>query len=575
MLPRDIFDSPVPEDALVETSIIFIVGNLMSYSLESLRRERERRTQLEETQVELQSQLRVIEADEKRLATLNQTSSIISQSLKLTQVLDSAMDSVVDVMAVDVVRIYVLDEGTGELVLAAYRNISEEFVRSVSRIKIGEGFNGQVAQTGKSLFVMDASEGNRSTSTMVKQENIRSQLIVPLKSKGKVVGTLCVASHGHRSFFQEEVDLLTAIGNQIGVAIENAHLYQQERKVSEQFRASEQRYRGLFENAHDAIWLKDIEGNIIAANRACIRLTGYSLDELHNLKLVDLISEDSLGTVTSAEEHLLAGAVPGFRDEVKLIKRTGSEAIVQLASSLMYNNGRPAAIQYIARDVTQRKQMQENLRFFLQQIIRTQEAEKKRIARGLHDDTIQSLIVHCQNIDMFSRTKGLTKQASLRLDRLHQQADDIMHEVRRLVQELQPAILDNLGLVPALEWLAADITGYSSIVTRFKVIGVEQRLPNEIELVMFRITQEALGNVYKHSQATSSEIILEFTERKIQVTVSDNGKGFDPPQMVSDLSRYGKVGLARIQEWARLFGGTVDIRTEPDEGTTIIAELPI
>jgi len=575
MLPRDIFVSTLREDALVETSIVFIVGILISYSLESLRRERDRRAQLEAAKEELQFQLRIIEADEKRLAALNQTSSIISQSLELTQVLSSAMDSVVDVMGVEVIRIYILDEVAGELNLAAHRGISDNFVRGVGGIRIGEGFNGQVAQTGEPLFVEDVSEDDRPTRAVVRQENIRSQLIVPLKSKGKVVGTLCVAMHSHRSFTSEEMDLLTAIGNQIGVAVENARLYQQERKISEQIRASEQRYRGLFENAHDAICLQDLEGNIIAANRSCIRLTEYSLEELHNLKLVDLISTDSLDTVAGTQKHLLTGAVPGYRNEIKVVKADGSEAIVQLASSLVYNNGRPEAIQYIARDVTQQKQMQENLRFFLQQITRTQEEERRRIASGLHDETIQSLVVHCQNIDMFSRTKGLNRQASLRLDKLHQQANEIMQGVRRLVLNLQPAILDNLGLVPALEWLAADVTGYSSIVTRLKLIGTEQRLPYEIDLVLFHITQEALKNVCKHAQANSVEITLEYTDRIIQLTISDNGKGFNPPQIVSDLSRYGKVGLARMQERVLLLGGTWEIKSEPDKGTIVTAKLPV
>jgi PAS domain S-box-containing protein len=371
------------------------------------------------------------------------------------------------------------------------------------------------------------------------------------------------------------MDLLTAIGNQIGVAVENARLYQQERKVSEQLRASEQRYRGLFENAHDAICLQDLEGNIIAANRSCIRLTGYSFEELHSLKLVELISKDSLDTIAGVQNHLLTGAVPGFRDEVKLVKADGYEAVVQLASSLVYNNGRPEAIQYIARDVTQQKQMKENLRSFLQQITRTQEEERRRIASGLHDETIQALVVHCQNIDMFSRTKGLSKQASLRLDKLHQQANEIMQGVRRLVLNLQPAILDNLGLVSALEWLAADATGYSSIVTRLNVIGIEQRLPYEIELVLFHITQEALRNVWKHSQANSVEITLEYTDNNIQLIISDNGKGFDPPQIVSNLSRHGKVGLARMQERVLLLGGNLEISSEPDKGTTVTTELPV
>jgi PAS domain S-box-containing protein len=334
MLPRAILSSPVPEDALVETSAVFIIGNLVSYSVESLRKERERRAQLEAAQKELQVHLQVIEADEKRLAALNKTSSIISQSLELTQVLESAADCVADVMGVEAVRIYVLDKEGSQLVLATYRGLSEEFVRDVSRIKMGEGFNGRVAQTGKLLFMEDASENERVARSVVIKENLRSQLIVPLISKGVVIGTLCVAMHSPRSFLPEEIDLLTAIGNQIGVAVVNA-------QAAEQLRTSEHRYRELFENAHDAIWFHDLEGNIITANQACVTLTGYSLEEMCRLKVVSLLSAESLDTIIGIQRRLLGGHAPGHLDEVKLVKKDGTEAIVQLAGSLVYKNGQP------------------------------------------------------------------------------------------------------------------------------------------------------------------------------------------------------------------------------------------
>ena len=112
------------------------------------------------------------------------------------------------------------------------------------RLEVGEGFNGRVAESGQPLFVEDASQDPRLTREVVSKYEIRSVIIVPLSSKGKVNGTLCVAMHSHRWFQPEEIELLTAIGNQIGVAVENARLYQQQQKVAEELRASEERYRG-------------------------------------------------------------------------------------------------------------------------------------------------------------------------------------------------------------------------------------------------------------------------------------------------------------------------------------------
>lgn len=576
MLPRDLLQSPSQEDAIVETMAVFIVGNLANFSIESLRKERQRRSELEAAQTELRSQLQVIEKDEKKLAALNQTSAIVSQSLRLVEILEAAVSCVADVMAVEVTSIHIINHETKELHLAAHLGISTEFASRISKLKLGEGYNGTVAQTGECLITEDAFEGNMATRMPIIKENIRSQLIVPLKSKGKVVGTLCVAMHSRRHFLPEEVDLLTALGNQIGVAVENARLYQQEREVSEQLKFSEQRYRELFENAHDAIWLHDLTGNIITANRACARLTGYSLEELHKLKAVDLLSQDSLDAAKNAEQRLLKGDTLGSLADVSLIKKDGTQAIIQLAISLVSDYGQPTGFQHIARDMTGEKQMQENLKSLLQQVTRAQEEERTRIAQELHDDTIQALVVHCQQIDDFtSSIKGLKKEAKQRLENLYQDANSIIHDVRRISQDLRPAALDNLGLIPALKWLGSKVASYSGISVDVIARGNVRKLPDEAELILFRIAQEALQNARKHSQATLAEITIEFSHSSTRITIADNGKGFEPPQDISALPRYGKLGLAGMQQRAQLIGGILSIKSQPGEGTTLVAELPV
>ena len=576
MLPRGIFISPHPEDAIVEIITIFIIGITVSFSLESLHKERERRAQLEIAEKELKSQLLVIEENEKRLAALNHTSSIISQSLELHIVLESAITSVIDVMGIEVVRIYILDDVNGELELAAHRGISEEFVHGVSKIKLGEGLNGKVAQTGEPLVVEDSSEAPELTKTILKNQNIRSQIIVPMMAKGKVVGTISAAMRSHRQFHHEEADLLTAIANLIGVAIDNARLYQGEKEAKERLRSSEERYRGIFENAHEAILLHDLNGNILAANDACVQLTGYTLDELHDLKATELISTKSLTTLKRLEENLLSLRF-GSKGEVKLMKKDGSETLVEMASSLMFNDGRPVAVQHIARDVTEEKRMQENLKFFVQQITRAQEEERKRIAQELHDDTIQALVVHTRGVENLKKRFDLLPKAEISayLDELYRQANNIISGIRRLSQDLRPAALDRLGLLPAVEWIADRTAEYSGVKIGVQFVGEERRLPDEAELVLFRITQEALRNVWKHAKASKAEVRVEFEEKTIRITIRDDGIGFELPTLVTDLPRFGMLGLVGMQERVRLLNGTLQIDSKPGEGTVITAELTI
>ena len=220
--------------------------------------------------------------------------------------------------------------------------------------------------------------------------------------------------------------------------------------------------------------------------------------------------------------------------------------------------------------------MQQNLRFYLQQATRAQEEERKRISHELHDDTIQALVVLSRQLDaLASGDKGLSEEKRLRLEELWKQTDNILRGVRRLSQDLRPAALDRLGLLPAVEWLASEVKEYSGISTKVNVVGEGRRLPEEVEIALFRISQEALRNVWRHSGATSAEITIEFDENKVRITVSDNGKGFELPENVGDLAKNGKLGLAGMQERAQLIGGVLTVKSETGKGSSITVEMPV
>lgn len=219
--------------------------------------------------------------------------------------------------------------------------------------------------------------------------------------------------------------------------------------------------------------------------------------------------------------------------------------------------------------------MQQNLRFYLQQATRAQEEERKRISHELHDDTIQALVVLSRQLDaLASGKKGLSEENRLLLEKLWQQTDSILSGVRRLSQDLRPAALDRLGLLPALNWLASNVNEQSGIAANIKVAGKERHLSEEAAIALFRITQEALRNVWRHSGATSVEITVEFDESRTRITVKDNGKGFNLPENISDLAKDGKLGLTGMQERAQLVGGTLTAYSQPGKGTTVSAEIP-
>jgi len=459
MLPRLIWMTTAQPDAFLETGFIIALGLLMALWLESMRREQKRRENsveaLQITRQEVQQYLQALENSQKALETVNAIGLVVSQSLDLQMVLETTAERVREVMDLDVSLVFLANKQTGELELRAWRGVSEEFVAGLKGLKIGEGFNGRVAASGQPLVVANPAGDSRLTREVVKQEGIFTQLIVPLKSREQVVGTLTVAERYARSFSEDEIDLLTAIGRQVGIAIENSRLYQQERAF-----AGEQ------------------------------------------------------------------------------------------------------------------KDMQEKLRFYLQQVTRAQEEERKRIAQELHDDTIQNMVLLMRQIDRFATSAGyLTPQQSLFLEELRQRISTVSDEVRRFTQDLRPSILDDLGLLPTLEWLAADVTKNFDIAVVASTTGEPRRFSPDTELNLFRIAQEALRNVWKHSHATMAQIKVDFKPGKMTMTVSDNGRGFEVVNQVDELTRSGKLGLVGMQERAQLIGAKTTVKSVPGKGTTVAVEL--
>lgn len=580
MVPRIVLVSEEPADASVETTGVILVGLLVNLWFEGYQRERERRerllAQLREAQCELRSDLQTIQTRERQLAAVNLVSNTVSQSLELKDLLRRATGMVRRVMDAEIFLGFVVDECTGDLVLEAYEGVSEECAASLDRMKVGEGFNGRVAETGEPMVVTDASHDPRLTRIAVSQERIHSQLIVPAKSKGKVMGTLCVATRRPREFTPEQMGLLGAIGNVIGVAIENARLYQRQRQMAEALAASEKGYRELFENAHDAILVQDLDGRIVMSNAAGLRLGGYSQEDLVGRHVREFLTPEGLEVARDVGRRLLQGEVIDQVYDQQFIKKDRTLAHVKLTTSLITSNGQPRAFQHIARDVTEEKRLQENMRFYLQQVTRAQDEERKRIARELHDDTAQELVALSRQIESFASDSGrLSKHQLQILDEIEGQVDKILEGVRRFSQDLRPSVLDDLGLLPALQWLASDMESHFGIDVGMAVEGTERRFSPEVELLLFRIAQEALRNVWRHSEASRAWLSVEFDNSRTILTISDNGKGFKVPKRTGDLAEAGKLGLAGMEERAHLIGGALRLQSKPGEGAIVTVEAPI
>lgn len=200
-----------------------------------------------------------------------------------------------------------------------------------------------------------------------------------------------------------------------------------------------------------------------------------------------------------------------------------------------------------------------------------QEAERLRIARELHDDTIQSLIAVSQGIDMARNwVASMPEQAVQMLNTAREQAVDTVANLRGLIEDLRPPTLEELGLIAALEMQTEKCT----LQVDMKIKGQPRRLDELQELTLFRCAQEALNNARKHSQAKQVVLSLNYLADGIEMFIEDNGNGFDLPPYLTDLADSGHYGLMGIQERVNQLDGTLDIKSEHGKGIHLSLHIP-
>jgi signal transduction histidine kinase len=215
-------------------------------------------------------------------------------------------------------------------------------------------------------------------------------------------------------------------------------------------------------------------------------------------------------------------------------------------------------------------------RELLHQVVTAQEQERQRIARELHDTTGQALTALGLGFAAASETIHANPPlASRQLGELKKLSMQTLDELRDLIGNLRPSVLDDLGLVPALQGQVREFTNRTGIVAELNLNGHRRRLQPEVETIVFRITQEALTNVTRHAAATHVTIQLTFQTDHLALIIQDNGRGFDPSQALSSQAGRRPWGILGMQERVSLVNGQWDIASVPGQGTTISVTIPL
>jgi signal transduction histidine kinase len=389
----------------------------------------------------------------RELLALSRVSAALSGLWDLDAILGIALDTVLDVMNGTIGGILLLDEQSQTLSYRVHKGFSDRFVAEV-RLRLGEGIAGSVAKTGKSVLLEDISADPRAAyPELVSAEGLKAFISVPLRAKDKVLGVITVASRTVHSFTSNDLHLLYSIGDQLGVAIEQARLTERLRKARERLR-----------------------------------------------KL--------------ARQNLVA-----------------------------------------------------------------EEEERRRIARELHDETSQALsglALQLQAlIDMAEMSGKESSEFIANLKKVQTLTVQVHIDVSRLIADLRPALLDTLGLVPAVRQYAESRLHPLGINVSVETKGAVRRLASEFEAGLFRVAQGVIGNIAQHSKAKNTTILLEYQSDELLIRISDDGQGFNVAE-VTDVEESGRGrGLFSMRERIGFLGGTSAVESQVGKGTTVWARVPL
>ena len=515
----------------------------------------------------------------------------LTQNLSLERVLETLLDYLVRLVPYDSANVMLCDTDQRFVVSAlrryeGYQNIQD------TRAIVFDGLKNPILQsifhTKQTIIIPDTSS-DPGWEIRVGADHVRNWMGVPLVTSGKVIGLYSVDKVEAGFFKPEHARLAETLAAHAATAIRNAQLFEQsqryvgelEERIAERKRAeialreSEERYRELFENAKDAIYVHDLEGTYLSINRAAETLSGYSREEIigHNFK--EFVAPEHVRYVRDGFWRKMAQQGETTY-EVDVIAKDGRRVPIEVSSRAIYENGILVGVQGMARDITERKLAQDALQMFSRQLIEAQEEERRRIARELHDQIGQILTVVKMNLHAVQQICHGSDAGPYIKDNI-EAVDEALRLVRDLSVELRPSILDDLGLTTALRWYVDRYTKRTglNVDVVIDLPDENERFSREFETACFRIAQEALTNVVRHAKATQVVVRLARDHAVLLLTVKDDGTGFDVDRLRKRASRVATLGLISMQERAHAAGGRVEIESAPASGTEVRFSLPL
>jgi len=561
------------------------------------------------------------EVDKKsqELAALFDVSSAASQSLDVDFILHEVARRISEIFSFDATRVLLFDEHKQQLLLRASYETQEDFTASPKVFLKGQGISGHAAATGEAIVFENIDTDPRYEEITYKRTAVRTgqkfAASFPIKYQDEVLGVITCVGLQPRRLTDHELRLISSMSSQIAVAVNNAQLYAERekqtrelgalfdvttaatqslemdrvleeviRRINEIFLFDATRFF-LFDNQHE--WLhcrathhvhanfltrthsfkigQGITGRVGATGTAIIFDDTKANPQYQLLSLAKKTGHRFVAGFPVKYGSETLGVIMCMGEQPRQLTKHETDLIASLSSQI-------AVAIANARLYEQTKDQAEQLRNLTTHLESVREEERRRISREIHDELGQALTA--LKFDA-SWIKGkLSNQQPALADRLTEMSaliDDTIQAIRKIAARLRPDILDKLGLAAAMEWQLQEFRKRTGIKYHFASHPSEIRLHEQQSTALFRILQEALTNVARHSAASRVRIALELQNTEVSLRIDDDGGGIEDEKIFDARS----LGLLGMRERAVALGGSITVQRNDHRGTTVIAHLPM
>jgi PAS domain S-box-containing protein len=534
-------------------------------------------------------QVQQIEAIQRFLHTLAEAGN------DLNKIMNSAVEFTTEVIG-DLSSIALLNVDGDKLKIGAFHdtlpagqallskllpNFEYDYPRTLAR---------SVIQSGEPLLLPTTTAEQLQDSMLpifdefIREFAIKSVLIVPLMGQAGVLGTLSLYRHqAGKPFNVEDQSLLTDIAYHTARAIEKYHLFESlikevtERLSAKQaLEASEARFLSIFESVTVGITVLELNGDILQTNSAFQEMLGYTEDELLGRKFHDFLYPADVGQAIKLFQDVNLKGLSNFRFEHRAVHQNGSILWVKtIFTVIKYGVGddAPGFVAGIVENITEQRRLESEMAELNSRLQSSMELERLRLAQELHDGPMQSLHSAIYRIEEIrSKTNS---QLEEELNDLRSTIHSMLQDLRATAKELCPPTIFNFGLENAIRSHANDIVEKNPHMNiHLSLAHDRQILPEKVRLALFRIFQQSVSNVIRHSEATDLRVRFSFDAEETHLEISDNGKGFDVPPNWMEFVRQEHYGLAGAAERASALGGVMSVESKPGNSTIVRVTIP-